>query len=259
MPGFAKLRKVHRCRDAVEWLLKSIVPGTGRGKDGTSMTRVLVVDDCPHARQTTQRALEQAGFEVELEAEGERALSAISEIAPDLMLLDLGLPDVSGFEVLLHLRTSSALPVIVLSGRSAEADRVLAFELGADDYVVKPFLARELPARIRSVVRRTGSAVPSLRFGALEIRVPEREVVLAGVVIDTTPREFDLLAQLASAPRRVFSKAQLLAAVWGSSDDWQDPATVTEHIRRLRRKLEADPERPRWLHTVRGAGYRFEP
>src|SRR3979490_1900880 len=116
------------------------------------------------------------------------------------MLLDLSLPDVSGFEVLLQLRHSSALPVIVLSGRAAEADRVLAFELGADDYVVKPFLARELPARIRSVVRLTGSAraAGSWRFGPLEIRVPEREVLLAGVLIETTPREFDLLAKLAS-------------------------------------------------------------
>ena len=215
------------------------------------MTRVLVVDDCPHARHTTRRALEQAGFEVDVETEGERALSAVSEIDPDLMLLDLGLPDVSGFEVLLQLRHSSA--------RAAEADRVLAFELGADDYVVKPFLARELPARIRSVVRRTGSGGASWRFGLLEIRVPEREVLMAGAVIETTPREFDLLAKLASTPRRVYSKAELLAEVWGSSDAWQDPATVTEHIRRLRRKIEADPDRPRWLHTVRGAGYRFEP
>jgi DNA-binding response OmpR family regulator len=223
------------------------------------MTRVLVVDDCPHARHTTRRALEQAGFEVDVEGDGERALSAVSQIPPDLLLLDLGLPDVSGFEVLLQVRSTSALPVIVLSARAAEADRVLAFELGADDYVVKPFLARELPARIRSVVRRSGSNTPALRFGPLEIRVPEREVLLAGALIDTTPREFDLLAKLASTPRRVFSKAELLSGVWGSSDDWQDPATVTEHIRRLRRKIEADPDRPRWLHTVRGAGYRFEP
>ncbi len=223
------------------------------------MTRVLVVDDCPHARHTTRRALEQAGFEVDVEAEGQRALSAVSEIGPDLMLLDLGLPHVSGFEVLLQLRHSSALPVIVLSGRAAEADRVLAFELGADDYVVKPFVARELAARIHSVVRRTGSANAAWRFGPLEIRLPEREVLLSGVVIQTTPREFDLLAKLASTPRRVYSKAELLAEVWGSSDDWQDPATVTEHVRRLRRKLEADADRPRWLCTVRGAGYRFEP
>jgi DNA-binding response OmpR family regulator len=227
------------------------------------MTRVLVVDDCPHARNTTRRALEQAGFEVDTEADGGRALSAVSETDPDLMLLDLGLPDVSGFEVLHHVRHSPvpALPVIVLSGRGAEADRVLAFELGADDYVVKPFMARELPARIRSVVRRTGTPAPppALRFGALEIRLPEREVVLAGTVVDTTPREFDLLARLASTPRRVWSKAELLAEVWESSDHWQDPATVTEHVRRLRRKLEADPDRPRWIVTVRGAGYRFEP
>ncbi|HYT38651.1 MAG TPA: response regulator transcription factor [Acidimicrobiia bacterium] len=223
------------------------------------MTRVLVVDDCPQFRRTTRLALEQAGFEVDVEADGERALSAVEEIGPDLMLLDLGLPDVSGFEVLFHLRNSSALPVIVLSGRPAEADRVLAFELGADDYVVKPCLARELAARIRSVVRRTAPAKAALRFGALEIRVPEREVLLNGVLVQTTPREFDLLAKLASTPRRVYSKAELLAEVWGSSDDWQDPATVTEHVRRLRRKLEADADRPRWLCTVRGAGYRFEP
>ncbi|MDQ1499113.1 MAG: hypothetical protein QOI86_2453 [Actinomycetota bacterium] len=223
------------------------------------MTRVLVVDDCPHARHSTRRALEEAGFDVDVEADGGHALAAVSEIDPDLMLLDLGLPDVSGFEVLLHVRNQSALPVIVLSGRAGEADRVLAFELGADDYVVKPFLARELPARIRSVVRRAGPASPVLRFGPLEIRLPEREVLLAGVVVDTTPREFDLLATMASSPRRVFSKAELLSVVWGSSDNWQDPATVTEHIRRLRRKLEVDPDRPRWLHTVRGAGYRFEP
>jgi DNA-binding response OmpR family regulator len=170
---------------------------------------------------------------------------------------------VSGFEVLLRLRHSPvpALPVIVLSGRAAESDRVLAFELGADDYVVKPFMARELPARIRSLVRRTGTPgpPPALRFGALEVRLPEREVVLAGVVVETTRREFDLLARLASTPRRVWSKAELLAEVWASSDDWQDPATVTEHVRRLRRKLEVDPDRPRWIVTVRGAGYRFEP
>lgn len=223
------------------------------------MTRVLVVDDCPHARRNAQRALEQAGFDVGLEGEGERALAAVSDAAPDLMLLDLRLPDVSGFEVLVRLRHSSPLPVIVLSGRAAETDRVLAFELGADDFIVKPFLARELPARIRAVVRRSGGPITELRYGALVIRLPEREVLLDGEPIGTTRREFDVLAKLASAPRRVYSKAELLAEVWGSSEAWQDPATVTEHIRRLRRKLETGPDRPRWLHTVRGAGYRFEP
>ena len=225
------------------------------------MSRVLVVDDCPQARQSVRRALESAGFEVEERAGGEAALEAVVPVPPDLMLLDLGLPDVSGFEVLARLRRSSALPVIVLSGRAEENDRVLAFELGADDYVVKPFLARELPARVRAVVRRTAHSVgPAvLAYGALQIRIAEREVLLNGAVVKTTPREFDLLATLASAPRKVHTKTELLEKVWRSTDDWQDPATVTEHIRRLRRRIEANPDQPRWLITVRGVGYRFEP
>jgi len=163
-------------------------------------------------------------------------------------------------EVLTEIRKKSNLPVIVLSGRGEESERVVALEMGADDYVVKPFLVRELPARIRSVLRRARPA-PSARmeFGPLEIRLAEREVVLAGRTIETTAKEFDLLAKLASHPRRVFSRAELLEEVWGSSRDWQDPATVTEHVRRVRRKIENDPEQPRWLQTVRGVGYRFEP
>jgi len=226
------------------------------------MSRVLVVDDCPQARNSVRRALESAGFDVEEQAAGEAALAAVEPVPPDLMLLAIGLPDVSGFEVLARLRRASALPVIVLSRRATEQDRVLAFELGADDYVVKPFLERELPARIRAVVRRSaGPAGPpaALVFGPLEIRIAEREVLLSGTVVKTTPREFDLLATLASAPRKVHTKAELLERVWDSADDWQDPATVTEHIRRLRRKIEVDPNQPRWLVTARGVGYRFEP
>jgi len=225
------------------------------------MVRVLVVDDCHQARDAARRALEGAGLEVDEAGHGEGALAAVGAAVPDLVLLDLGLPDLSGFEVLLRLRRQSETPVIVLSGDDDEHHRVLAFELGADDYVVKPFLARELPARVRSVVRRAAGRRPSpvLAFGALEIRPPEREVLLDGAVVETTPREFDLLVVLASSPRRVFSRAELLAEVWGSSDEWQDPATVTEHVRRLRRKIEPDPDRPRWLHTARGVGYRFEP
>jgi DNA-binding response OmpR family regulator len=223
-------------------------------------TRILVVDDSSEAREAARRALDRAGFIVTEASDGDDALKSVTVDPPDLILLDLGMPGMGGLEVLTEIRRTSELPVIVLSGRAEESERVVALEMGADDYIVKPFLVRELPARIRSVLRRSRPAPPStLDFGGLEIRVAEREVVVRGERVDTTAKEFDLLARLASEPRRVFSRAQLLEEVWGSSRDWQDPATVTEHIRRLRRKIEEDPEQPRWLHTVRGVGYRFEP
>jgi DNA-binding response OmpR family regulator len=223
-------------------------------------TRVLVVDDSDAAGSAARRALEGAGFEVSDAGDGDDALKVAGSEPPDLILLDLGMPGMGGLEVLSEIRRTSALPIIVLSGRAEESERVVAFEMGADDYIVKPFLVRELPARIRSVLRRARPAAPAaLDFGGLEIRTAEREVLVRGERVDTTAKEFDLLARLASEPRRVFSRSQLLEEVWDSSRDWQDPATVTEHIRRLRRKIEDDPEQPRWLHTVRGVGYRFEP
>jgi DNA-binding response OmpR family regulator len=223
--------------------------------------RVLVVDDSREARELARRALESEGFEVEEAPDGGAALNSVADHQPDLVLLDLAMPGISGLEVLTQLRRSGTVPVMVLSGRGEESERVLALELGADDYVVKPFLVRELPARIRSVLRRSGGATasPALDFGRLVVRLPEREVLLDAAVVDLTPREFDLLAKLVSCPRRVFSRDELLKEVWGSSLDWQDPATVTEHVRRIRRKIEEDPEQPRWIQTVRGVGYRFEP
>ena len=221
---------------------------------------VLVVDDIPEARAMARRALEQDGVRVSEAADGRSALAAVDGERPDLVLLDLSMPGMSGLEVLAQLRRTSDVPVMVLSGREDESDRVLALDLGADDYVLKPFLVRELPARIRSVLRRYRPAAGErLSFEDLEIRLPEREVVVHGKTVDLTSREFDLLAKLAANPRRVFSRPDLLREVWESSGDWQDPATVTEHVRRVRRKIEADPERPRWIVTVRNAGYRFEP
>lgn len=223
---------------------------------------VLVVDDALEARDAARRALERAGFAVSEATDGDEAMKLLAMLnpGPDLVLLDLAMPGMGGLEVLTEIRKTSTLPVIVLSGRGEESERVVALEMGADDYVVKPFLVRELPARIRSVLRRSRPETSTrLEFGPLEIRIAEREVLLRGERIDTTAKEFDLLAKLASQPRRVFSRAQLLEEVWGSSRDWQDPATVTEHIRRLRRKIEDDAEQPRWLQTVRGVGYRFEP
>lgn len=223
--------------------------------------RVLVVDDSEQARELTRAIFEREGFEVSEAADGLSALAAVESEEPDLMLLDLGMAGVSGLEVLTKLRRKSTLPVIVVTGRTEESERVVALELGADDYVVKPFLVRELPARVRSVLRRTKPAMAEtpLAFGDLVIRTAEREVVVGDRVVETTAREFDVLAKLASAPRKVFSREELLRDVWGSSSEWQDVATVTEHVRRLRQKIEPDPSHPRWIQSVRGVGYRFEP
>ena len=226
------------------------------------VSRVLVVDDSYDERALTRKVLEREGFEVVEAPDGHLALSAVDEVSPDLVLLDLTMAGMGGFEVLAHLRRKGAdVPVIVLSGRTEESERVLALEMGADDYVIKPFPIRELPARVRTVLRRLRPAAADrvLVFGPLEIRLAEREVFLQSRLVPTTSREFDLLAKLVSSPRRVFSRDVLLAEVWGSSGDWQDPATVTEHVRRLRHKIEPDPTDPAWILTVRGAGYRFEP
>lgn len=225
--------------------------------------RILVVDDAPDTRLLLVRTLERDGFVVDEAEDGLAALAAIEAHPPNLVLLDVNMPGMSGFEVLSDLRRTRAIPIILLTGRDEETDRVIGLELGADDYVVKPFSLRELSARIRSVLRRAQPVTPpaqsSLEFGSLVIRLAEREVVVDGRVIDLTPKEFDLLAFLAASPRQVFSRTQLLENVWGSSSEWQDPATVTEHVRRLRKKIEPDPDHPRWLSTARGVGYRFEP
>jgi len=177
------------------------------------------------------------------------------------VVLDAMLPKLDGFDVLTQLRKKTDVPVILLTARTDEVDRVLGLELGADDYVVKPFSPRELAARVRSVLRRA-RPLPSHRgldFGRIAIDGATREVTKDDQVIELTPKEFDLLAFLAGSPRQVFSRSQLLEHVWDSSSDYQDPSTVTVHVRRLRRKLEDDPEQPAWLQTVWGVGYRFEP
>jgi two-component system phosphate regulon response regulator PhoB len=175
------------------------------------------------------------------------------------VVLDLGLPGVDGEEVLGRLRRDGALPVIVLTGRSEERERVRVLDLGADDYIVKPCSLPELEARIRAVLRRGQPAAPSSRIEHADLVIDRNahRVEIEGRPVDLTPKEFDLLAFLAGAPDQVFTREDLLEHVWGSTQDWQDPATVTEHIRRLRLKIERDPGQPRWLHTVRGVGYRF--
>ena len=224
---------------------------------------VLVVDDAPDVRLLTRMVLESEGMTVEEAADGPAALDAVAARRPALVLLDVEMPGMNGLEVMARLRRSDPeLPIVIVSGRSREDDRVLGLELGADDYVAKPFCGREVAARVRSVLRRSvpGHPVDEVAAGPLVIRTAERRVLLEGRAIELTPKEFDLLAFLATAaPGRVFSREELLREVWGSSAEWQDSATVTEHVRRLRRHIETDAARPALLQTVRGVGYRFDP
>lgn len=231
------------------------------GPYDAGMDRVLVVDDEPMVREVVTQYLEREGFAVETALDGDGALEAIRAWKPDLLVLDVMLPHRDGFSVLNEVRKDSTIPVILLTARGEEPDRVVGLELGADDYVVKPFSPRELTARVRSVLRRTKPEPinETLTFDGLEIDRRSREVRLHGRSVELTPREFDLLVFIASHPRQVFSRGQLLNQVWESSSDWQDPATVTVHVGRLRTKLEANPSKPRWIATVWGVGYRFEP
>lgn len=223
--------------------------------------RILVVDDEPRVREVVARYLQRDGYEVDVAVDGEDARHSLADFMPDLVVLDVMLPAGSGLEVLRDIRRSSELPVILLTARAEETDRVTGLELGADDYVVKPFSPRELTARVRSVLRRTTPrpVLGRLTFGGLTIDMASREVSVEGSSVELTAREFDLLAFLASSPRQVFSRGQLLEQVWDSSTDWQDPATVTVHVRRVRQKIDTDPQNPRWVTTVWGVGYRFEP
>jgi DNA-binding response OmpR family regulator len=226
-------------------------------------TRVLVVDDEPTVREVVAGYLRRDGHTVAEAADGTAALHLVESERFDLVVLDMMLPGVNGLDILRRIRQLGDLPVIMLTARAEESDRVAGLELGADDYVVKPFSPRELAARVNGVLRRAAPRPPvngaRLDFDALVIDQRSREVVLDGRLVDLTPKEFDVLAHLASSPREVFSRADLLRDVWQSSPDWQDPATVTVHVRRIRNKIEADPEHPRWITTVWGVGYRFEP
>jgi two-component system phosphate regulon response regulator PhoB len=220
--------------------------------------KVLVVDGDEHVRTLVAWHFEAENFEVDQAADGEEAIARIGAGRPDLVILDVSLPGRGGLEMLAALRP---IPVIVLSARGGEADRIAALDLGADDYVTKPFSPRELAARARSVLRRAAPAAPSpvLEYGRLRIDLAARSVDVAGRPVDLTAREFDLLAFLAATPRHTFSRSQLLAEVWSSPTRWQLEATVTEHMYRLRHKLETTQGGSRWLRTVRNVGYLFDP
>jgi DNA-binding response OmpR family regulator len=225
------------------------------------VTTILVVEDEPIVRDVVVRYLRREGYET-LEADrGDRALALIERESPALVVLDLMLPGMGGLALCRWIRGRSRLPVIMLTALGEEADRIVGFELGADDYLAKPFSPRELVARVRAVLRRAEPApAPSERldYGDLLIDAATREVMLGGGALRLTAREFDLLWFLASHPRRAFSREQLMSRVWGD-EAAIDLGRVTVHVCRLREKMEADPARPRWLETVWGVGYRFSP
>jgi len=229
-------------------------------QNGDAPRRVLVVDDEPTVREVVARYLERDGMTVEQASDGAQAMDALKR-HPDLVVLDIMIPGTTGLEILREIRQHGETPVILLTARSDETDRVVGLELGADDYVVKPFSPRELAARVRSVLRRSRvrPSVEELAFDGLVIDTAARDVFVSGLLVQMRPREFDLLAFLAASPRQVFSRSQILERVWDAPAEFQDLSTITVHVRRLRNKIEADPLHPRWITTVWGVGYRFEP
>ena len=225
------------------------------------MTTVLVVDDESTIREIVVSYLKRDGFATLEAADGNRARELLSTEQPDLVVLDLMLPGVDGLELCRWIRSSSRLPVIMLTARGEESDRIVGLELGADDYVTKPFSPRELAARVRTVLRRAELDVVAdqrLSFDGLVIDSSSRDVTRNDEPLRLTAREFDLLWFLARHPRRVFSREQLMRRVWGYASA-VDTGTVTVHMRRLREKIEDDPSRPEHLETVWGVGYRFTP
>jgi len=223
------------------------------------MKRILIVDDEVMIVRTVKAYLDQEGFKTYTARDGEEALRAFAETGPDLIVLDLMLPKLSGIEVTKKIRTTSTVPIIMLTAKVAETDRVIGLELGADDYVIKPFSPRELVARIRAVLRRIdGGAGTAERIsaGGLEIDLKTREVQVDGKEIELTPTEFDLLSFFAHHPGQVFTRLQLLREVQGYTYD-AFARTIDTHVKNLRRKIEADPKDPHYILTVHGVGYRF--
>lgn len=223
------------------------------------MKTVLVVDDELKITRLLRDYLQQAGFRVATAADGPGALAAARAERPDMIVLDLGLPGLDGLDVTRTLRRSSDVPIIMLTARAEEADRIVGLELGADDYLVKPFSPKELVARVRAVLRRVDASVevPDLvRAGDLEIDTTKRVVVIDGREIDLTPTEFELLLHFARSPGRVFTRSQLLDALHGVSFESYERA-IDAHVKNLRRKIEPDPTHPKYLLTVYGVGYKY--
>jgi DNA-binding response OmpR family regulator len=226
----------------------------------TAMATILVVDDEPNIREVVTQYLRRDGHTVVAAADGEEALRLHHQHQPDLVVLDLMLPKVSGLEVCRRIQAERRVPLIMLTAKGEEEDRIIGLGVGADDYVVKPFSPRELAARVGAVLRRVGEAADdherALSFGDLVIDPQARSVTLRGQPVALTVREFDLLYYLAAHPNRVFTRDQLMDTVWGYAFA-ADTSTVTVHMRRLREKIEDDPTTPRYLQTVWGVGYRW--
>jgi two-component system response regulator RegX3 len=228
------------------------------------MTRVLLVEDERSIAEGLKVTLESEGFDLHWVRDGTEALASWERHRPDIILLDLMLPGVSGIEVCRSIRSRSAVPIIMLTARDTEVDRVVGLELGADDYLTKPFSSRELVARIRAVLRRASLEpaspshvdMPATEVGGVRVDRARHEVTVDGAHTEVPPKEFELLATLIEHAGRVLTRDQLIDEVWGS-DYVGDTKTLDVHIRRLRRRVESDPDRPTRIETVRGVGYRF--
>jgi DNA-binding response OmpR family regulator len=227
---------------------------------------ILVVEDERAVARGLIYGLRNEGFTVEWAETGEAALALAEQLSPSLIVLDLRLPDINGLDVCRRLRQAGKRqPILMLTARDEEMDKVLGLELGADDYMVKPYSLRELVSRIRALLRRaygelaSSTTSPTVCFGTIIVDLDRLLVTRAGEMVDLTPIELRLLRVLVTRPRRPCSREQLLEAVWGYADDISSDRTVDVHMRHLRQKLEDDPAQPRWLVTVRGAGYKFEP
>jgi DNA-binding response OmpR family regulator len=232
--------------------------------DGMNAKTILVVEDEASIAEVVSLYLKRAGYSVQTASDGKQAMSVFEKQMPDFVILDLMLPEVDGLSLTRWLRDRSDVPIIMLTARREEIDRIAGLEMGADDYVVKPFSPQELVSRVRAVLRRLGREQPQaeqerpLEFGDLTIDPRSRVVALHASPVELTAKEFDMLYLLAQHPKQVFTREQLLERVWGGAQ-YIDPGTVTVHVRRLREKIEADPSHPARLLTVWGVGYKFEP
>jgi DNA-binding response OmpR family regulator len=227
-----------------------------------SRAKILLVEDEPSISEIVMLYLKRAGYQVEAIKDGKAAMQTLQHELPDLLVLDLMLPGTDGFSITRWLRDRSEVPIIMLTARREESDRIAGLEMGADDYLIKPFSPQELVSRVRAVLRRFKPATeeldPVVHFPDLEINPLTRMVKVRGKEISPTAKEFDMLWLMARHPRQVFTREQLLEQVWGLTD-YIDPGTVTVHVSRLREKIEADPSAPLYLQTVWGIGYKFEP
>ncbi len=225
---------------------------------------ILVVEDEASIAEVVSLYLKRAGYNVQIASDGKQAMNILEKQVPDFVILDLMLPEVDGLSLTRWLRDRSDVPIIMLTARREEIDRIAGLEMGADDYVVKPFSPQELVSRVRAVMRRLGREQPeaqrdhSLEFNDLTIDPRSRAVVVNRSPVELTAKEFDMLYLLAQHPKQVFTREQLLERVWGGAQ-YIDPGTVTVHVRRLREKIELDPSHPTRLLTVWGVGYKFEP